>query len=36
LLEVELQISWGVAPRERSRTFSTVKATLPGGQGPDL
>lgn len=36
LLEVELQISWGIAPREKTRTFSTVKAVLPAGLGPEL
>jgi general secretion pathway protein I len=28
LLEVELSISWGTYPRERSNQFSTVKAVL--------
>jgi general secretion pathway protein I len=36
LLEVELQISWGIAPREKSRTFSTVKAVRRAGLGPQL
>ena len=30
LLKVDLEVSWGEPPRERSERFSTVKALLAG------
>jgi general secretion pathway protein I len=34
LLEVELVISWGEYPREKSNSFSTIKAVLTEFRGP--
>ena len=35
LLEVECLVSWGEGTRERSQTFSTVKAQLQDWEGPN-
>lgn len=35
LLEVECVVSWGEGTRERSQTFSTVKAQLQDWEGPN-